>query len=237
MCKPPEQPKTKDRTMSHFISNSGTAILLGLSVAGAVLDSSACSAPGAASDNAPTLQQGANAKIQEAKDDALKTQTEARSKMAGAQKEATKDVAAAQKEATKDVAAATQEAKTTVAEADQKARGEGAQAQANANVEIRKANQKATSETTDLRAWSQKKMDDLDNAIDAARAKEQTAAPKGRASFEAGMKAVEIRRDALRAEVASLETQTAKGMADFKDRLDKAGNQLKQRVSELSAAL
>jgi len=172
------------------------------------------------------VQQKANAKIQEAKHEAVETATRAKSKAAEAWREASREAAEA-----------TQAANAAVVEANQKARGEVAAAQANANVEVRKANRKTARGTTDLREWSQKKMDDLDNAIDAARAKEQTAAPRLRADFEAGMKAVEVRRDALRADVASIETQSEKDMAAFKERLEKEGNLLRNRLDALSTAL
>jgi hypothetical protein len=172
------------------------------------------------------VQQEANAKIQEAKREAVETATRAESKAAEARREASKTAAEA-----------TQVANAAVVEANQTARGEAATAQANANVEVRKANRKTAKGTADLREWSQKRMDDLDNAIDVARAKEQTAAPKLRADFEVGMKAVEVRRDALRADVASIETQSDGDIATFKERFEKEGNQLKNRLAELSTAL
>lgn len=210
--------------MTHCIHASSSAILLTLGAVAGVLIGSACSSP--AADSAATSQREANATIREAKLEASKTATKARSKEAEAQQAASEEAAEA-----------AQEANAAVAEANQKARGKGAVAQANANVEVRKANRATAKAMTDLREWSQQRLDYLDNAIDAARAKEQTAAPKLRASFEAGMKAVEVRRDALRADAASIVTQSAKEMADFKQRFEREGDQLKERVDQLSAAL
>jgi hypothetical protein len=183
-----------------------------------------CSSP--RTDSTPSSQQRANDTIRQAKREAAQTSIQAQHKAAEVVQEAVKEAADA-----------TRAASDAVAEANRKARGESAQAQANANVEVRKENRKTARETSDLRQWSQKKMDDLDNAIDAARAKEQTAAAKFHPDFEEGMKAVEVRRDVLRADVGSIETQSAQDMADFKVRLDKENSSLKERVSELSAAL
>jgi hypothetical protein len=211
--------------MTHSIHASNATILLTLLVTGGALVGSGCSSTGAAAEP-PSAQQRANATIERAKSEAIKSAAQAQRKADEAQKEASRESAEA-----------AQEANAAVAEANQKARGEGARAQANANVEVRKLNRKLAKETTGLREWSQRKMDELDNAIDAARAKEQTAVPTLRAAFETGMKGVEVRRDAMRADVEAIQTQSAKDMADFKEWLDTEGTRLKDRVQELSAAL
>jgi colicin import membrane protein len=213
--------------MTHRIRASSATFLLALTTAGGALaGGSGCSSSGGTSDSAQAVQQKANAKVQEVKREAVETAARAQSKAAEARREASREAAEA-----------AQAANAAIVEANQKARGEVATAQANANVEVRKANRKTARGTTDLREWSQKKMDDLDNAIDAARAKEQSAAPRLRADFEAGMKVVEMRRDVLRAEVASIETQSEKDMDAFKQRLEKEGNLLRNRLEELSTAL
>jgi hypothetical protein len=209
-----DRSKTKGKLMTHSTHASNATMLLALSIAGGALAGSGCSSSGAAAEP-PSVQQRANATIAEAKVEAVKAATQARRKADEAQQEASRESA----------------------EANQEAQGEGAQAQVNANVEVRKLNRKTAKETTGLREWSQRKMDALDNAIDAARAKEQTAAPELRAAFETRMKAVEIRRDAMRANVADIQTQSGKDMAAFKERFDTESNQLEDRVQKLSVAL
>jgi len=88
-----------------------------------------------------------------------------------------------------------------------------------------------------LREWGQKKIDEVDHLIDETKVKAQTAAPKVRADFNSAMHDVELRRDALRRELASLETRAGSNYENAKDSLDGRITQLKDRIREIRRTL
>lgn len=142
-----------------------------------------------------------------------------------------------QKEASEEMRANNREAQQTTNEAQQQAREDNATIQAKANEEIRKANAALESEKVALVAWSQTKLDELNALIDAARVKAVKAPARLQASFEAGMKEVQAKRDELANEVASIkETGTTKA-TDFKNHMDTEVNRLRTRIEGLERAL
>jgi len=164
---------------------------------------------------------GCNKTPQDAQQDGIEAQRKADEKMGEARDEANSKIAAA---------------KQDEVEAAQEARKSAAEAQANANEKIREAN-RSTGNPDDARTWAQAKIDDVDNMIDAASAKAQTAAPKAKAQFSQGLAQVKRERDALRGEVATLENSTGdnldKNKADFNGRVDR----IKSNIRTLEKSL
>jgi colicin import membrane protein len=148
---------------------------------------------------------------QEAHNDGVEAQKEADHKIAEARQQASDKIA----EANHDVSAATDDARKKAAEA-----------QAEANEKIRAANRDVVGTHDDVRDWAQKKIDDVDNMIDQASTKAQTAAPKAKAHFNNAIEEVKHQRDALQTEVASLE-------GDQGDKLDKSKEQFSERVDRI----
>ncbi|HEY2733208.1 MAG TPA: hypothetical protein VGI70_04450 [Polyangiales bacterium] len=160
--------------------------------------------------------------------------------------EAHNDAVAAQQEADKTAAKAKEDADKKVAEANtdaQKAvddaRKEAAEAQAKANEKIRDANRDITgkTDTNDVRTWAQQKIDSVNNDIDTAKAKAQTAPPKNKAKFNAAIEDIQHQRDVLQTEVASLETRSGdsldKGKQEFSSRVDR----VKDRIQNIEKSL
>jgi hypothetical protein len=143
----------------------------------------------------------------------------------------------AQLEASKKTAEATGEAQKDMQETTDKAREEAAKAQASANDKIREANRETAEQRADLREWGQKKIDEVDHLIDETKVKAQTAAPKVRSDFNSAIHDVELRRDALRSELASLETRAGTEVGNAKDALDGRISQLKDRIREIRRTL
>lgn len=180
----------------------------------------------------------------EAYKEAVETQKEAVQDIRENNQEAQQAVTEAQREAAKtggeaarDTNEAVNEANAKAANAIQEARHDNAQVQAEANKDIREANADVIGGKADLRVWGQKKLDDLNNLIDGARVKAQKAIPTAQAKLEVGLKQVEIKRDELTHELASIETQSAEKAAAFKARLDSEVDQLKTRVEKIERAL
>jgi colicin import membrane protein len=154
-----------------------------------------------------------------------KTPQEAQEEGIEAQRKANEQVGAAQEEANAKIA----EAKRDEVEAANKARENAAEAQANANEKIRDTNRTVTgTDETDARSWAQAKIDDVDNMIDTASAKAQSAAPKAKAQFSTGMKKIKQDRDALSTDVAVLTSSSG-------DRLDKNKEQFSDRVDRIKS--
>jgi colicin import membrane protein len=160
---------------------------------------------------APGAMLGCNRTPAEAHNDGVQAQREADEKAEKARKEAADKVA----EANRDAVQATEEARKKTAEA-----------QANANEKIREANREITAPHSELHDWAQQKLDSVDNMIDSASAKAQTAKPAAKAKFNSGIEEVKQQRDALQTEMATLETRTG-------DDADKTKEQFSQRVDRL----
>lgn len=148
---------------------------------------------------------------QEAHNDGVEAQRKADEKIEEARQNASDKIAEANKSA---------------AEATEQARKEAAEAQAKANEKIREANRDVSGTHNDVRDWAQKKIDDVDNMIDSATTKAQTAAPKAKAQFNSAIEDVKHERDQLQQQVATLETQAG-------DQLDKDKQQFTQRVDKV----
>jgi hypothetical protein len=158
--------------------------------------------------------------------------------------EAQKDGQEAQRQADEKIGEAQQEANTKIADAreDQlaaahEARKSAAEAQANANEQIRDSNREATAPEGSPRRWAQAKLDDVDNMIDAASAKAQTAAPKTKAQFNTRIVDVKQQRDALRTEVASLEASSGDRLDKAKERFDDHVDRVKSNIRSLEKSL
>jgi colicin import membrane protein len=147
----------------------------------------------------------------EAHNDGVEAQREADDKVLEANKQAGEKIA----EANRDVAAATDAAKKTSAEA-----------QAKANEKIRDNNRIVVGHGSDSHRWGQKEIDSVDGMIDEATTKVQTATPQAKAQFNAAIAGVKQQRDALRAELATLETPAGaklddKSKSQFAERVDR----------------
>mgnify|MGYP003472045048 CR=1 FL=1 len=163
----------------------------------------------------PGAMIGCNRSPTEAHNDGVQAQREADEKAAEARKEAADKVAQANREAV---------------EATEKAREKTAEAQANANEKIRDANREITAPHSDVRDWAQKKLDSVDNMIDTASAKAQTAKPAAKAKFNSAIEEVKHERDALQTDVATLETRAG-------DNLDKSKEQFSERVDRIKDSI
>ena len=155
-----------------------------------------------------------------------RTPTEAHNDGVEAQQKADETKAQARKEVTDKMA----EADRAVQRATDEARREAAEAQATANQKIREANREITGIAHDngVRNWAQEKLDDVDNMIDGANAKAQTAAPAAKAKFNDAINDVKHERQVLQTEVTSLEARAG----DSVD-IDKTKEQFVARVDRL----
>jgi hypothetical protein len=124
-----------------------------------------------------------------------------------------------------------------VREAQQDAREKAAAAQANANEEIRDANRNVVAADDTLRSWGQERIDALNNKIDDARVKAEKAKPQARAEFEAGIKDVQAKRDAIVTQFASTDTRSSAEVDRFKGKVDAEIDRLKDRVDRLEKHL
>lgn len=160
---------------------------------------------------APGAMLGCNRTPAEAHNDGVQAQRDADEAAEKARKEAADRVAEANKQAV---------------EATEEARKKTAEAQANANEKIRDANREITAPHSDTQDWAQKKLDSVDNMIDTASAKAQTAKPAAKAKFNTAIEEIKHERDALQTDMATLETRTG-------DELDKSKDQFSQRVDRI----
>ena len=157
---------------------------------------------------------GCNKTPQEAHQDGVETQRQADEKTAEAREEANTKVAEANRDRN---------------EAVNEARKDSAEAQANANEKIRDSNRAAMAPNDDTpRSWAQAKIDDVDNAIDAASAKAQAAPAKAKINFSNGMQQVKRDRDELKSDIAKLEASAG-------DRLDKNKEQFSDRADRIKS--
>jgi uncharacterized phage infection (PIP) family protein YhgE len=151
-----------------------------------------------------------------------RTPAEAHNDGVEAQRQADETAEKARKEAADKVA----EANRDVAQASDDARRKAAEAQANANEKIREANREIAEPHSEVHEWAQKKIDSVDNMIDSASAKAQTAAPAAKTRFNTALEDVKRQRDVLQTEVAQIETRAGDG-------LDKSKEQFSQRVDKI----
>jgi hypothetical protein len=192
-----------------------------------------------------TLGAGAcNRTPADAQHDAIEAQNSANQKIEEAQKTASQDVSEAQRKQNEDMAElnrkandTTQDTQKKIDEAKQNERHEVSEAQANANEKIRAANVDVKGDSSDLRVWGQKRVDELSNAIDAATVKAQKAAPQARSYFDTQIKDVRAGRDQLASEVSTLDQAAIRDAAAFRNRVENRVDQLKQRVDKLEQHL
>lgn len=182
--------------------------------------------PAEEQQNAVEAQNQANRDIHEANREAAEKTAEVR-----------KDVNEKAAEIRKDYDKVVAEGNEKIAEAKQDARETAANAQAKANETIRDANRGVVSADDSLRTWGQEKIDSLNNRIDEARVKAEKAKPEARTQFEAGLKDVQEKRDAIVTEFASLDTKSAQTVDKFKNRVDAEIDRLKERVDRLENKL
>jgi hypothetical protein len=150
-----------------------------------------------------------------------------------AQKTADQKAVEAQQEAEKATANATKSAQQAMADA----RAKAAEAQATANEKIRTANRDIEGEKGTNRDWGQKKLDDVNNMIDEARVKAQKADPKAKANFNTAIADVQAQRDALQAEVASLDAKTGTEVDHSKDDFSKRVDRIKEQIRSMEKSL
>ena len=98
------------------------------------------------------------------------------------------------------------------------------------NADIEKAR-------NDLREWSQKQIDAIDNEIDSARAKAASATPALKADFAQAMRAVEAKRARVRKQLATLDSQAANGLSEFEAKVHTQVDELKTSVDQMRQAL
>ena len=151
-----------------------------------------------------------------------------------AQGAANQKINEAKQEAVKDTAAVQAEADQKIAEAQKTAAAESAKAQANANDTIRAATEDIVKARNDLREWAQKKLDEVDHAIDAVQVDAQKASPKAkvRADYERAMADIQAKRTELHDEVASIDKQPATDLTKLKDAMTAQVDALKTHVED-----
>lgn len=187
---------------------------------------------------------GCNRTPAEEQKSAIEAQNEANRDIQEANREASEKTAEIRKDVNEDTAAARKDYDKTVAEgnekvqeAQQEAREKSAEAQANANEKIREANRNVIAADDSLRTWGQERIDTLNNKIDEARVKAETAKPQLRAEVEAGLKDVQTKRDAIVTEFAALDTKSEAEVNRFKGRIDAEIERLEERVDRLENRL
>ena len=77
----------------------------------------------------------------------------------------------------------------------------------------------------------------MNDKMDDVRAKAQAAKAETRVGVEAGLSDVEVKRDAIVGEFATVDTKTEKAVDNFKDKVDKRIDQLEDRVDTLGKKL
>jgi dsDNA-specific endonuclease/ATPase MutS2 len=175
---------------------------------------------------------------------AVEAQTEANREIQEANRQAAEQTAEVRKDVNEKTAEIRKDYDKTVAEGNEKvqeaqqdARETAAAAQAKANEEIRDANRNVVAADDTLRSWGQERIDALNNKIDDARVKAEKAKPQVRAEFEAGIKDVQAKRDALVTEFASTDTRNTAEVDRFKGKIDAEIDRLKDRVDRLEKRL
>jgi predicted nucleic acid-binding Zn-ribbon protein len=171
---------------------------------------------------APSAMLGCNRSPSEAHEDAVEAQNTANAKAEEARQKAADQV---------------NDAKGKAATAVDDARKNAAEAQATANEKIRAANREIVKPATEVESWGKEKLDSVDNMIDSATAKAQTAKPAAKAKFNGAMQDVQKERDQLNTELASLSVRTGdeldKSKKDFSERVD----HVKDRVRDAQKSL
>ena len=175
---------------------------------------------------------------------AMEAQNEANRDIHEANREATERSAEIRQDTNERAAELRKDYDKTVAEGNEKiqeaqkgAREESAEAQAKANETIREANRGIVASDDTLREWGQERIDSLNTKIDEARVKAEKAEPKVRAEFEAGMKDVQAKRDAIVTEFAAVDTKSEQAVEKFKSRADNELDRLEDRVEKLEGRL
>jgi dGTP triphosphohydrolase len=138
-------------------------------------------------------------------------------------------------EAHADVTKATEEANAAAAKAADDANAAAAKAQATANEKIRVDNREVVDTQQTTRKWAQDKIDDVDQMMDSARVKAQTASPKAKTRFDDVIKTVTSERDALRTQMIALDTSETldKSKAEFTARVDRVKTSIENIATSL----
>ncbi len=168
---------------------------------------------------------GCSRSPEDAQDNANQAQQTATNKAAEASEDLSKKTAEAQGKATDDIAKAQREANEITATAQTKA-----------NEEIRAANLDIAKARNDFREWCQKQANEVDNLLDQARSAAQKLTPAARVQFDTSIHDLELRRDDLRGQVQSMESQTAAGWSDYKARIETRFDELKASIKNLPAS-
>lgn len=147
------------------------------------------------------------------------------------------DVTEKTTEISKDYAQAVADGKEDTAKANDQANTNMAQAQATANEKIRDANRATKAGDTEIRQWSQTKLDSLNAEIDGAKVKAQHAKPAARQDFNTGIAAVEAARNQIAGDFSAAEGRTDVATEKLKDDFDTGIKGLKARVDVLSKQL
>ena len=166
-----------------------------------------------------------------------KSPAETQNEAIEAQRQADKTAAEAREEADKKNSETMAEANKDVNKANDDAREKAAKARANANDKTREANQELAAKQGDLNQWGEKKLDEINSLIDDAKVKAQTAAPKARAQFNNAIRDVEVRRDAIKTDLASLGARADLTYDKAKDTINGRVDQLKDRIHQIERSL
>jgi ElaB/YqjD/DUF883 family membrane-anchored ribosome-binding protein len=140
-------------------------------------------------------------------------------------------------EARQQAADAVNNAKDKAATAVDDARKAAAQAQADANEKIRAANREIVKPATEVESWGKEKLDGVDNLIDDATAKAQTAKPAAKAKFNGAMQGVTKEREQLTTELASLGTRAGDELDKSKQAFSERVDHVKDRIRDIQKSL
>jgi chromosome segregation ATPase len=163
--------------------------------------------------------------------------TDDHQKAAAEQSKADEKIGKVDEEARKNTNEAQHQADKEVAEALNTANEKSAKAQTKANETIRAANENMLKARNDLREWAQKTMNEIDNDVDESKTRAQKAPSTAKANFERALQDVEKQRGNVQAELATLDTQAAASMTDYRGRLEKAFEGFKESVNRLDKTL
>lgn len=166
-----------------------------------------------------------------------RTNADEQQRAAEAQRRADDEIAKSRAEADRRAAEAQRAADERAAKAREQADETQARSQANANDTIRSASEATLKARGDLREWAQKKLDSIDQDVDRAKTKAQTALPRAKADFAAALSDVESKRKTVVDDLSQVESRSGAELDRMKERLEQEIEALRNSVSHLKDKL
>ena len=162
---------------------------------------------------------------------------EQKAKADQAQQVANAKIEQANNEALQKGEAAQKEADGKIAQANAQTQEEASKAQLEANKSIRQANDQTLKLRNDYQVETSKSINQIDNRLDGLKVKALTSKPKAQAQFNSMMPKVVEQRSVVGQDLASLPSQTAQSFNDYKVKTDKDMSDLRKSVEEVAVNL